>query len=336
MSASKVTVSSLAHVHYQHPDMSRAAAFLQEFGLIEEKKVGNRSYLRGYGAQPYIYIAEPSPDGERHFLGAYWVVDSREELQKAEKLPGATAIQKLDAPGQGEAVTVTDPNGNLVGFVYGQELRQVNAQGGALERDDSSRVSNTAADKRRKGTFRRFDIGPSPVHKLGHYGYMVPAEKFEETLAWYTSVMNLKPTDSRYTDHHSFFLGVSAPGTKAHVHHSSFEVDDFDTQELGHDYLRSKGWTNCWGLGRHVMGSQIFDYWFDGSGNVLEHYSDGDLVNEDTPIGREPAAPNTLYIWGPNIPLGFVTGRVEDAGKPLPMPPDVVAGVPAEISTGDA
>lgn len=70
---------------------------------------------------------------------------------------------------------------------------------------------------------------------------------------------------------------------------------------------------------------------FDGSGNVVEHYSDGDLVNEDTPLGRAPAAPNTLCIWGPNIPLGFVTGRIEDAGKPIPMPPDVIAGTPAQI-----
>ena len=26
---------------------------------------------------------------------------------------------------------------------------------------------------------------------------------------------------------------------------------------------------------------------FDASGNIIEHYSDGDLVNEDTPYGRE-------------------------------------------------
>lgn len=59
----------------------------------------------------------------------------------------------------------------------------------------------------------------------------------------------------------SFFLGISPMARKAHVHHSSFEVNDFDTQSLGHDFLRSKGWTNCWGLGRHVLGSQVFDYW---------------------------------------------------------------------------
>jgi hypothetical protein len=73
---------------------------------------------------------------------------------------------------------------------------------------------------------------------------------------------------------------------------------------------------------------------FDASGNIIEHYSDGDLVNQDTPFGREPAAPGTLHVWGPNIPLAFLSGRVEDAGKPLPpmmAPPDAVDSKPAQL-----
>lgn len=61
-----------------------------------------------------------------------------------------------------------------------------------------------------------------------------------------------------FTDHHSFFI---FEGPKSHVHHSSFEVHDFDVEVLGHDYLRDQGYQNCWGVGRHVLGSQIFDYW---------------------------------------------------------------------------
>lgn len=64
---------------------------------------------------------------------------------------------------------------------------------------------------------------------------------------------------------------------------------------------------------------------FDASGYILEHYSDGDLVNENTPWDRVPESPNSLYIWGPNLPLGFVTGKIEDAGKPLPMPPQAMS-----------
>lgn len=59
-------------------------------------------------------------------------------------------------------------------------------------------------------------------------------------------------------DHHCFFF---YQGPKFHVHHSSYETHDFDTQVLGHDWLREKGYKNCWGVGRHVLGSQIFDYW---------------------------------------------------------------------------
>lgn len=51
------------------------------------------------------------------------------------------------------------------------------------------------------------------------------------------------------------------PGPKYHVHHSSFEVHDFDIQSLGHQWLREKDYDLVWGVGRHVLGSQIFDYW---------------------------------------------------------------------------
>ena len=60
-------------------------------------------------------------------------------------------------------------------------------------------------------------------------------------------------------DHHCFFFYA---GPRHHVHHSSYEVFDFDTQVLGHDWLAKKGYENCWGVGRHVLGSQIFDYWY--------------------------------------------------------------------------
>lgn len=48
----------------------------------------------------------------------------------------------------------------------------------------------------------------------------------------------------------------------AKVHHSSFEVHDLDTQNIGHQHLEDAGWTNAWGVGRHFLGSQIFDYWY--------------------------------------------------------------------------
>ncbi|KAH7124475.1 hypothetical protein EDB81DRAFT_911211 [Dactylonectria macrodidyma] len=101
-----------------------------------------------------------------------------------------------------------------------------------------------------------------------------------------------------------------------------------DHHIMGHYHLQEKGWTNCWGIGRHLLGCQIFDYWFDPSGNIVEHYSDGDLVNAETTIAKEPAAPDTTAVWGPNVTLAFLTTRIEDikADAVPAVEPGVVSG----------
>ena len=45
---------------------------------------------------------------------------------------------------------------------------------------------------------------------------------------------------------------------------------------------------------------------FDTSKFILEHYVDGDLVNCETPINRDVASPDGLYIWGPDLPPTFM------------------------------
>lgn len=60
---------------------------------------------------------------------------------------------------------------------------------------------------------------------------------------------------------------------------------------------------SIWGVGRHVLGSQIFDYWADPSGFKIEHYADGDLVNAGTPTLRDVVGP--FSVWGPEVPKDF-------------------------------
>lgn len=159
---------------------------------------------------------------------------------------------------------------------------------------------------------------------MGHFGLCT--QQFGALLEFYTNIFNIVPTDllhvdkdgqkmpvtafmhldlgETHVDHHSFFL--SANPTSAHVHHASFEVHDYDAQQLGHQWLAQKGYKLAWGVGRHVLGSQIFDYWWDVSGNMVEHYTDGDLVNRDTPVGHSNAGSGSLAIWGPEVPKAFL------------------------------
>jgi len=54
------------------------------------------------------------------------------------------------------------------------------------------------------------------------------------------------------------------------------------------------------------MLDRIFDYWWDTTGNMIEHYADGDLVNCDTPIGWGQAGDESLAVWGPEVPKWFL------------------------------
>lgn len=60
---------------------------------------------------------------------------------------------------------------------------------------------------------------------------------------------------------------------------------------------------------RHVHGSQIFDYWYDPNKFIVEHYADGDLVNEDTKLLRAEAG--NMAVWGPPVPVIWGGGAKE-------------------------
>lgn len=61
-----------------------------------------------------------------------------------------------------------------------------------------------------------------------------------------------------YVDHHTMFLAGMTPDSGGpHVHHCSFEIHDADTQFLGHQWLSKQNYKSVWGVGRHILGSQV-------------------------------------------------------------------------------
>lgn len=236
------------------------------------KETPTEIWFRGYGTDQYVYYAIK---GEKKFLGGTFSVESMADLEKAAALPSAAGpvTEMKDAPGGGYSVTLHDPEGFPINLIYGQTPA---TQGDLPEKV----IYNDETDKPRVRKFNRFTPGPAAVHKLGHYGLCV--RNFPEQLEWYTRTFNLAPTDFLHVptedgkstkdvavfahidrgedpvDHHTFFMSTNKT---SHVHHASFEVHDFDTQQLGHQWLAKQNYTSVWGVGRHILGSQIFDYW---------------------------------------------------------------------------
>ena len=315
----RIRLRKTAFVIYSHVDLARAKQFYLDFGMriVEERDHGNEIFFGGYGVEPFCYVARKAAE-KSTFGGAAYVVESRSELEKAEKVKGATKIERLDAPGGGEVVTLTDPVGFQVHLVHGQE-EKVMAAPPQLQK----LVLNFEDEKPRRGKFQRFEPGPAPVSRWGHYGVTYPEGGFEKMYEWYTTNLTLAPSDKamrdgkpvtvffhidrglEFTDHHCFFFKKAKLDQEPNVAHAAFEIHDFDTQQLGHDFLTSKGYKLCWGVGRHILGSQIFDYWFDTSNFMVEHYADGDLVNKESPVAHVKAGPQSLSVWGPPVPEVF-------------------------------
>ncbi len=79
------------------------------------------------------------------------------------------------------------------------------------------------------------------------------------------------------TDHHTLALVL---GPSDRYVHSAYQVCDLDAVAAGGEYLRENGFQRSWGgIGRHIQGSQIFDYWRDPDGFLVEHFSDGDMFD---------------------------------------------------------
>ncbi len=318
-------IKDINHVIYRHPDLRVIERFLTDFGLVVIHRTEQRLYFRGACSLPYVYIAEKAR--EASFGAIAFAVESLDDLLQATRLPGASIIQPLDGPGGGQCVALHDPSGRRIELVHGIETVGSLAQRAAL-------TLNSAQHKQRFGHVQRPGKGAAQVLRLGHAA--IGVKDMALNLAWYQHMLGMLPSDliveepdrdcptaaflrlnrgSTWTDHHTIALFQAQ---KDFVHHVSFEVQDFDAQCLGHEWMLLQGWSPFWGVGRHMLGSQIFDYWRDPSGNLIEHFTDGDLFNQDSPSGYTPACDASLYQWGPPMSVEFFLGGESTAEQAAP------------------
>ena len=108
------------------------------------------------------------------------------------------------------------------------------------------------------------------------------------------------------TDHHTLAM-LLAPQT-GYVH-SAYQLTDLDEVAASGQYLRDRGYRHSWGIGRHIQGSQIFDYWRDPDRLMFEHYADGDVFDCTEPAGWAPLSVSGLAQWGPRATAEFTGAR---------------------------
>jgi hypothetical protein len=90
--------------------------------------------------------------------------------------------------------------------------------------------------------------------------------------------------------------------------HAAFEVTGFDDLMRGHSHLKHQKREAAWGVGRHILGSQIFDYWRDPWGHELEHWTDGDVFTAADESGKASFRDLLSVQWGPAHPMLVAQG----------------------------
>lgn len=305
---STIKIEDIAHVRFAVPDLEAMRVFLQEFGVIEVPSMDGMLYARGMGPQPFVHATSL---GEPAFQALGLRAESLNDLEKLAASEGAT-VEKLSAPGGGFVVALTDPDGFRIEVVAGQEP----AAALALSCEPTR---NNAHAKARLRMPTRLSEGPAHVVRLGHA--VLEVKDFRTSEAWYKSHFGFITSDEiefapgmamgafmrcdrgdTPTDHHTLFL-LQSPSGIPKFNHAAFEVTDFDDLMLGHMHLKRAKRTPAWGVGRHILGSQIFDYWKDPWGHELEHWTDGDLFAANDGSHKATLQDLLGVQWGPNHPM---------------------------------
>ena len=106
------------------------------------------------------------------------------------------------------------------------------------------------------------------------------------------------------SDHHLFaFVKSEAAG----LHHTSWDVGSLDDVGKGSEQLRTAGYHDGWGVGRHVLGSNYFYYAKDPWGSFAEYSFDIDFVPAQPDwVSGSYAPEDSFYLWGPAVPEWFV------------------------------
>ncbi|MFF4186198.1 VOC family protein [Streptomyces sp. NPDC001691] len=309
-----IKVADLGWLEFEKPDLERAEVFARDFGFGIAARTERELWLRGTFAGPPCMVIRKGRTSR--FLGPAFRAAERGDLERLARATGAS-VRDSDVPGGGgKVVDLLDPSGFPVRVVHcGQQLPALPEQRPLL--------LNFGTDHRRTNSAQRPPREPSRIQRLGHV--VLETRVFGRALDWYLDTLGMIVSDFLFldgqrdrgptmafircdlggvpADHHTLAMHLG-PGT-GYVH-SAYQVTDLDSIAAGGEYLKERGYQRSWGIGRHVQGSQLFDYWRDPDRFMLEHFADGDLFSCDVEPGWAPMSSSGLAQWGPPATRDFL------------------------------
>jgi catechol 2,3-dioxygenase-like lactoylglutathione lyase family enzyme len=308
-----IKVAGLAWLEFEKPDLDAAERFGTDFGFRVADRTPETLLLRGRWAGPASLVIRRGP--RSRFGGPAFQAAARDDLDRLARGTGGT----VTAHSGGHVVVLRDPSGFPVRVVHGVPDFPALPERGPLPLNFGPgpvRVNGTQRPERR----------PAEIQRLGHV--VLGSTRFRAALDWYLDMLGLIVSDFLYldgqrdrgpamafircdqgnvpTDHHTLAMALM-PRT-GYVH-SAYQLTDLDEVATSGEYLGERGYRHAWGIGRHIQGSQIFDYWRDPDRLMFEHYADGDVFDCTAEPGWAPLSVSGLSQWGPKATAEFTGTR---------------------------
>ncbi|KAA9160745.1 2,3-dihydroxybiphenyl 1,2-dioxygenase [Amycolatopsis acidicola] len=311
-----IKVADLAWLEFEKPDLAKAERFAHAFGFVTALRTTGELHLRGSDPTAPCVVIRHGP--RERFLGPAFRAAEATDLRRLATATGREVTRPPDTIG-GRMVELPDPSGLRVRVVADPHpLSALPAQ--------PAHTFNFGHDPHRINATQRPPREPATVQRLGHL--VLQSTSHRQTLDWYLEYLGMIVSDFLYfpgqrergptmsfircdrggepADHHTLALTL---GPSNRYVHSAYQVADLDALAAGGQYLREHGYRHSWGIGRHIQGSQIFDYWRDPGGFMVEHFSDGDLFDNTLEPGWAPMSASGLSQWGPAVTQDFLGMR---------------------------
>ncbi|PKV90033.1 VOC family protein [Streptomyces sp. TLI_146] len=308
-----IKVADLAWLEFEKPDLARAEVFARDFGFAVAARTGQALYLRG--TLPGSACVVVRCGRTSRFLGPVFRAAERADLDRLARATGHP-VRDLGEFGGGQVVDLVDPSGLPVRVVHGTEQLPALPEQPPL-------LLNFGGERARTNATQRPPREPARIQRLGHVVLETP--RFSRALDWYLETLGLIVSDflfldgqrgrgptmafircdqgSTPVDHHTLAMHL---GPRTGYVHSAYQVTDLDAIAAGGQYLAERGYKRSWGIGRHIQGSQLFDYWRDPDKLMVEHFADGDLFSCDLEPGWAPMSASGLAQWGPPATRDFL------------------------------
>ncbi|BBZ17344.1 VOC family protein [Mycolicibacterium gadium] len=308
-----IKVGDIAWLEFEKPDLARAEAFAQAFGFTTAMRTHNEVQLRGTDpGAPCVILRRGA---RSRFVGTAFAAQDEVDVLRLADANGI-GVRALPESIGGVSVDLVDPSGVPVKVVAGMHPLP------ALPRQQAH-VFNFGDRVARANATQRPTRAPARVQRLGHV--VISSTRYTEALNWYLDNLGMIVSDFLYypgqrdrgpvmsfmrcdrgtapADHHT--LAMTLGPVNRYVH-SAYQVCDLDALAAGGEYLRERGYFRSWGIGRHIQGSQLFDYWRDPDGFLVEHFADGDMFDNTLEPGWAPFTASGLSQWGPAVTKDFL------------------------------